>query len=118
MENLIKEVIFYSVLNSFVVFGLSSTILRVANKDSMSRFINLSITYALGITMGFMLKDNFPIWQKLVYGLSIGAISIALYKSAIQALLNLIPTLVERLVGVKSTIITSNSGTNDGDSQV
>lgn len=99
MDVLVKEVVFYSIINSFVTFGVIQTILKIVDKDSIHRFYGLGITYGLGLIMGFMITNGDPIWQKIVWGVSIGAVSVALYKSAVQSLLNVIPAIVGRIFG-------------------
>ena len=96
LTQLIEQIIFYSICNSFVVFGILQTIKRITEKETLNRFIGLGVTYAIGIIMGFMLWNDIPIWQKIIHGFFIGSTSVAVYKSATQSLLEIIPTLVER----------------------
>lgn len=102
ITQLIQEIIFYSIVNSFVTFGIVKTIQKITEKEKLNRFIGLSITYGIGIITGFMIKSGLGIWERLAYGFFIGACSVAIYKSATQSLLDLIPSIVEKIIGKKS----------------
>ena len=100
ISNLIYEIIFYSVINSFVTFGIIQTIKCILDKDKLNRFVGINATYIMGMIMGFLLSDISVLWQKIIYGFFIGCTSIAVYKSAIQSLLGIIPGLVGKFFGV------------------
>ena len=98
MDILVKEVVFYSIVNSFVVFGIMNTILKILDKEEVNRFVGLGVTYFTGMIFGFMFSyDGTPLWQKFVWGISVGAVSVSIYKSAVQSLLTIIPSLVDRI---------------------
>ena len=103
-STLINEIIFYSIINSFVTFGLLQTVKSIIDKEEISRFVGLVITYVLGIIMGFLLSNIPEMWHKLVYGIFIGCTSVAVYKSAVQALLGIIPSLVDKFFNVSPII--------------
>ena len=113
MEELVKEVIFYSIINSFMVYGLHQTILKIIDKEIIHRFWGLGITYSLGFVMGFMLTNGDPVWQKLLWALSVGACSVAIYKSAVQSLLGIIPALVEKIFGSQTQVINKDVNIED-----
>lgn len=98
ITELIQEIIFYSVINSFVVFGILQTIKRILETETLNRFVGLGITYGIGVLMGFMLQFQVPTWQKIMFGVFIGSCSVSVYKSATQSLLDLIPAVVERFL--------------------
>ena len=98
LGKLIQEVIFYSVANSFVVFGILKTIKKALDKKKLNRFVSIIITYGLGFVMGFMVKFELILWERLMFGFFIGACSVAVYKAAIQTLLDLIPNIVGRFI--------------------
>lgn len=93
-----KQVIYFSIINSFVVFGILSTIKKLADKEKLHRFIGVVLTYCVGFIMGFMIAGVDIWWQKLVYGLAIGSCSVAVYKSATKSLLEIIPTVVNKFL--------------------
>ena len=95
-SELIQEIIFYSVINSFVVFGITKTLKKLLKKEKLHRFISIGVTYFLGIIMGFLLKFELHIWEKILFGFFIGSCSVAVYKSAIQVLLDVIPSIVNK----------------------
>ena len=97
-NELIQEVIFYSIANSFVVFGVLKTLKRILEKRKLHRFVSIGITYILGIIMGFMLKSELLLWEKIIFGFFIGSCSVAVYKSAIKTLLDIVPSLAEKFI--------------------
>ena len=119
LKTMISEVVFYSVFNSFIVYGILQTILKVVNKETISRFWGLGITYVLGMIFGFMLYNQLPTWQKIIYGIGIGSASVACYKSAISSLLQLIPAVTAKIIGVSaptaSTLPVEDIGTEHAD---
>jgi divalent metal cation (Fe/Co/Zn/Cd) transporter len=97
MKDLIAQIVFYSIINSFVVFGVLKTIKKIADKEKLNRFIGLGVTYIVGIIMGFMIWSTIPIWEKIAYGFFIGCTSIAVYESATKSLLDIIPTIINAI---------------------
>jgi hypothetical protein len=98
-SDLIQEIIFYSIINSFVVFGIVKTLKKLLGEKQLHKAISVGITYFLGIIMGFLLKSDLLIWEKILFGFFISSCSVAVYKSAIQTLLNLIPFIVNKFFG-------------------
>jgi hypothetical protein len=112
MENMIQtisglaqQIVFYSLLNSVVTYGLLMTVKSMVAKSHqdpadvvISKWIGTGITYGLGIVMGFIINHH-KWYVDVVYGLCIGACSVAMYKSAVQSFLNLIPSLFNKIFG-------------------
>ena len=97
-NQLISEVIFYSIANSFVVFGILKTLKKAFEKRKLHRFVSISVTYILGFIMGFMLKSELLFWEKIMFGFFISSCSVAVYKAAIQSLLDIVPNIVNRFI--------------------
>jgi len=96
--DLSKQLLLYSVINSFVIFGLMSTIRKIANREDIHRLVGIILTYSVAIIMGFMFSGVDETWKKVVWGLFLGNTSIAVYKSATQSLLEIIPTIVKKFI--------------------
>jgi hypothetical protein len=92
-----KQILIYSIINSFVVYGILETVKKIY-LNSIHRFVGLIITYVLGMVMGFMFSGVDTTWHKIIWGLCLGGISIGIYKTAIKSLLEIIPTLMNRFV--------------------
>lgn len=99
IKELIQQIAFYSICNSFVVFGLLKTIKSITEKEKLNKWISIGITYAIGFVMGYMLYGDIPIWQKFIHGFFIASCSVAGYEAAIKSMLEIIPTIVERFFG-------------------
>lgn len=110
LPDIFINLVLYATINSFVVYGIKSTISAIFNKENLNRFIGLGLTYAAGIIQGFTLgKDvHLPIWMKILFGLFIGSISVGIYKSAIQALLSLVPGIVNKFFGSNISTTSTN----------
>lgn len=93
---LIQQIAFYSICNSFVVFGVIKTIKQITEKEKLNRWLSVGITYSIGILMGYMLYGDIPIWQKLIHGFFIASCSVAGYEAAIKSILEIIPSIVEK----------------------
>lgn len=93
-----KQLLIFSAINSFVIFGLMSTIRKIANKEDIHRLVGIILTYAIAILMGFMFSGIDVTWKKVVWGVFLGNTSIAVYKSATQSLLEIIPNIVKKFM--------------------
>ena len=94
-------IIKYAAIASFVTYGILQCILAITAKEFIHRAWGLSITFLMGIVMGFLLPLELAIWQRFVWGAIIGCVSIGLYKSAIKSLLEVIPAIMDKILGVK-----------------
>lgn len=97
-------------LNSFVVHGIKMSISTVLNKENLHRFVGLGLIYVAGIVQGFTLGTDIhlPTWLKIVYGLFIGSISVAIYKSAVQSLLSLVPSIINKFIGSSGNFVSQS----------
>jgi len=118
MEIFMKDIIFYSIYVSFISFGIIETITQLFNKTKLNKFLSLGIVYFIGLIFSFSFIPNTFFYQKLIEGIGIGSVSVAVYKSAIQSLLNLIPSLVDKIMGTSSNTVISKIETTEGDDQV
>lgn len=101
---LAQQILFYSILVSIVTYGLMMTLRSVLAKPKqdpnevvLSKWVGVLVTYIMGILCSFILNDNQVWWKIFVFGLSIGSCSVAIYKSAVQSFLNLIPAVFDKM---------------------
>jgi len=102
MKELLVSVLGFSVVVSCVSAGIKKTIKVIMNKaddDKLNKWIGLGLVYGFGILGGFLLKNEYivAIWEKIVYGVFIGSITVLLYESAIKHVKNLIPSVFGKL---------------------
>ena len=95
---LVKQIVFFSCLCSIVTFGLMQTFLKIVDKEELHRFVGIITTYIIGMVMGLMLFGDVVLWQKFCYGFFIGSTAIALYKSVVQSMLEIVPLLMKKFV--------------------
>ena len=98
---LVYNIILCAVLNSFIVYGLLQTLLKIVNKEEIHRAWGLVINYICGFVFGFIWNMADAWYSNLFIGFIIGNTSTALYKAAINSLLQVIPALIDKLLGVK-----------------
>lgn len=106
VKNLIVQITFFSAVCSVMTFGIKATIKAVMKKndeEKLNRFIGLGLIYALGMMFGFVIKNEYitNVLYKIVFGFSIGTMAVASYQSVVKSLLNLVPKVMEKLLGVK-----------------
>jgi len=95
----LKEVLSYAILNSIVVFGILQTVAKFIGEEKIKAlYIGTIVTYIAGIVMGFMIQQDLKMWESVSYGLFIGSVSVAVYKSATQSLLQVIPKLFNKFL--------------------
>lgn len=101
MKEIFIDVIYLSIINSFIVYGVKNVIKTIINKDELSRFIGLGLTFAAGLIQGLFFDAHILLSQKIMYGFFIGCISVGIYESAVKSLLQLIPGVIDKLFGSK-----------------
>lgn len=103
------QVFFYSILNSIVTYGLLCTIDKLIDpldkkEDKHHPFVALTLTYGIAMSMGFLVRSTYlngNIWPYILIGICIGSVSVAAYKSVIKSFLEIIPRMVEKVLGKK-----------------
>lgn len=104
IKDMFLNIIILSTINSFIVFGVTTTIKRIANREELNRFVGLSITYISGVVQGFLIEQPITLWERLLLGFFIGSISVGIYKAAVQSLLGFIPAILGKLLGVENRV--------------
>ena len=94
------NIILCAVLNSFIVYGVLQTLLKIVNKEEIHRFWGVAINYICSFVFGFIWNMADTWYSNLFIGFIIGNTSTALYKAAINSLLQVIPALIDKLLGV------------------
>jgi len=92
----IRQVFYASILNSFIVYGILQTVNKIIEKK-VHRFIGIGLTYVGGYlcTFYFGMTDIVFI---LITGMVIGCLSVGIYKSAVQSLLEVVPAIVNKFL--------------------
>ena len=103
-KNLFWQLLFYSVLTSYAVYGIKATIKDILNRkpyEKLSKFLLYQIIYGFGIAFGFMIKHQYAdvVYSKIIFGLIIGCMSIVIYRSIIKSTLSLLPNISKKFFG-------------------
>jgi len=106
MGALVYEVVLYSVIASFVAYGLKQTIraiMKTPAKEKLNRFVGIGLAYGFGMIFGFIMKNEYvtTVWYRIVFGIAIGATTVGIYNTVVKSLLGLIPNIVEKFFGDK-----------------
>ena len=103
IQSLATEIVFYSIFCSFIVYGIKETIKSAMNKPKVNRFVGLGLTYAFGMVCGFLIKNEYVtnIYYKVIFGVAIGATTVGVYKTVVKSLLDLIPSIMQKMFGKK-----------------
>jgi hypothetical protein len=102
VSDLAGQILFYASLDSIMTYGLLMSVKSLLKKDGIPQEVKLSpwvgiiTTYTLGIVMAFFI-NNTDVIRKAVFGLAIGCVSTAIYESAVKSLLNIIPTVFDKI---------------------
>jgi hypothetical protein len=104
------QVLFYSILNSIVVYGLLCTFDKLIDpldkkEDKHSPYVALFLTYGIGAYMGLLVKSDYlngDLWPHILIGVCIGSTSVAAYKAVIKSFLEIIPRMVDKVFEKKN----------------
>ena len=102
------NIVLCALLNSFTVYGILQTLLKIIDRKEIHRFVGLGINYLCGFIFSYVWNMADTWYSNLFIGFIIGNTSTVLYKAAINSLLQVIPALIDRVLGVNTKNNDSN----------
>lgn len=102
--DLLQQIAVFAVIASVMVYGVKETIKSIMNKkpeDNLHRAVGLSLTYGFSMILGFIMQNEYlTVWYyRIVFGIAIGTLAVALYQSVVKSILKLIPSMMEKFFG-------------------
>jgi len=98
ITDLSVQILICACMNSFLVCGFKTTLQKVLNNKRAPKIVNLFINYVSAFV--FVLFFDYLYWyQYIAIGFLIGCVSVAVYKSALESLMNLIPAVIKKIAG-------------------
>ena len=99
MAEIVYAVLAMAVISSFIVYGLTKTVMKAFNLKKIPNAVALGMVYLAGVASSFAYWNDFSLWKVVVNGIIVGCVAVGLYESAVKALLSVIPSAIERILG-------------------